>query len=63
MDICTHASLWYVRHPTAGLENVMAVSCLALHVHLFPFLISILVFPSLKMSIMYINNLLDRFTV
>lgn len=68
MDICTQTSLWYVRHATAGLENVMALSWLALHilfltVHLFPFLISILVFPSLKMSIMPINNFLDKFTV
>lgn len=64
MDICTHITLWYIRHPTAELENVMALSCLVLHaflhafltVHLFPFLISILVFPSLKISIMSLTT-------
>lgn len=67
MGICSHVFLWCIRHPTAGHENVMALSCLALQafwtVHLFPFLISILVFPSLKMSIMSIIYLLDMFTV
>lgn len=67
MDICIHISSQYVRHPTAGFENVIVVSCLALHafltVHLFPFLISILVFSSLKMNIMSIYILLDTFTV
>lgn len=67
MDICTHTSLWYARHHTAGLENVMALSWLALHilfltVHLLQFLKSILVFPSLKMSKTFIHNFLDKFT-
>jgi len=31
-DSCSHTSLWYVRHPIAGPENIMVLSWPALHI-------------------------------